>query len=80
MRLLTFILGLMVCALGIEVSRASYPTGVWVWWFWLSFWCVLGLAVAVVGLVLKMLKGSPAQGRPGLAQRTAAPTISKQGE
>lgn len=70
----------MILTLGRELSRTLDPGWAWVWWVWLVTWFVLGLAVALVGLVGKFLRGTPSARVPSLVPRPAAPVTSKQGE
>lgn len=80
MRLLTWVLGLLVCLLGLEFSFAERTGWEWFWFAALGTWFLVGLGVALAALIGKALaKGrlSPGLGtaprveRPGSEQREA---------
>lgn len=80
MRLLTYLLGQMVILLGLEISRASAPGWVWVWWVCGFFWFAVGLAVAIVGLVGSILKRNPTRTGITPAPRPAPVPAPQPGE
>jgi hypothetical protein len=79
-RILVWMQGFLVVALGWEVSAGLPPRWMWFWLIAIVAWFFIGLAVAIVGVFGRFLKSNPV---PRIAQpplRPAAPAIPKQGD
>jgi len=75
MRLFTWILGLLLIVGYLMIAYAIARPWIWVWWSLLGVWFVLGLGVAVTGLVSALLRR---QGSAAVSTGTPRPIAPRQ--